>query len=29
MPPFSAAVLTGLGHSPGDINLIVYLNEAE
>lgn len=24
----AAAMLTGLGHSPGDIDLIVYLNEA-
>jgi uncharacterized damage-inducible protein DinB len=24
----TAAVLTGFGHSPGDIDLIVYLNEA-
>ena len=24
----AAAILTGMGHSPGDIDLIVYLNEA-
>jgi uncharacterized damage-inducible protein DinB len=24
----AAAILTGFGHSPGDIDLIVYLNEA-
>ena len=24
----AAAILTGIGHSPGDIDLIVYLNEA-
>ncbi len=24
----AAAILTGVGHSPGDIDLIVYLNEA-
>jgi uncharacterized damage-inducible protein DinB len=23
----AAAILTGFGHSPGDIDLIVYLNE--
>ena len=25
----AAAILTGFGHSPGDIDLIVYLNEAK
>ena len=25
----AAAILTGFGHSPGDIDLIVYLNESE
>jgi uncharacterized damage-inducible protein DinB len=24
----AAAILTGMGHSPGDIDLIVYLNQA-
>jgi uncharacterized damage-inducible protein DinB len=24
----AAAILTGMGHSPGDIDLVVYLNEA-